>query len=162
MDNDSLLPDDPDDPDECRRLLLAAYQESQELQRESQELQRQVAASQREVKTLNRVLDQTADSYAQLQQEHAAKLEELAWYKRWVHGRRLVARTGCSWEAKTRVLSRGRLVHHLGRGETTSHRTVGVPPRAARAQTRRRCAARSNAARPLGRGQSAVRPRPPA
>jgi len=85
MDDASLL---PDDPDECRRLLLAAYRESQELQRESQTLQRQVAASQREVKTLNRVLDQTADSYAQLQQEHAAKLEELAWYKRWLHGRR--------------------------------------------------------------------------
>ena len=71
MDDARLL---PDDPDECRRLLLAAYQESQSLQRE--------------VKTLNRVLDQTSDSYAQLQQEHAAKLEELAWYKRWLHGRR--------------------------------------------------------------------------
>lgn len=64
----------PDDPDECRRLLVAAYRESQALQRE--------------VKTLHRVLDQTADSYAQLQREHAAKLEELAWYKRWLHGRR--------------------------------------------------------------------------
>lgn len=71
----------PIDPEECRRLLLAAYQQAQELQQ-------QVAASQREVETLQHVLDQTADSYAQLQQAHAAKLEELAWYKRWVHGRR--------------------------------------------------------------------------
>lgn len=92
MDDALLL---PDDPDECRRLLLAAYRESQQLQRESQDLQRetqqlqqQVTASRREVETLNRVLDQTADSYAQLQQEHAVKLEELAWYKRWLHGRR--------------------------------------------------------------------------
>ncbi len=71
----------PDDPAECHRLLLAAYQQARELQQ-------QVAVSRREVETLNRVLDQTADSYAQLQQEHTARLEELAWYKRWVHGRR--------------------------------------------------------------------------
>ena len=71
----------PNDPQECHRLLLAAYQQAQQLQQ-------QVAASQQEVETLHRVLDQTADSYAQLQQEHAAKLEELAWYKRWVHGKR--------------------------------------------------------------------------
>jgi transposase len=71
----------PNDPQECHRLLLAAY-------RQAQQLQQQVAASQQEVEMLHRVLDQTADSYAQLQQEHAAKLEELAWYKRWVHGKR--------------------------------------------------------------------------
>lgn len=71
----------PNDPQECHRLLLAAYQQAQQLQQ-------QVAASQQEVETLHRVLDQTADSYAQLQQEHTAKLEELAWYKRWVHGKR--------------------------------------------------------------------------
>jgi len=71
----------PNDPEQCHQLLLAAYQQAQELQQ-------QVATSQGEVKTLNRVLDQTADSYAKLQQEHAAKLEELAWYKRWVHGKR--------------------------------------------------------------------------
>ena len=46
------------------------------------------SAAQQQVQTLNRVLDETADSYAKLQQEHAAKLEELAWYQRWVHGRR--------------------------------------------------------------------------
>jgi transposase len=71
----------PDDPAECDRLLLSAYQQAQELQQ-------QVAASARKVETLHRVLDQTADSYARLQQEHAARLEELAWYRRWVHGRR--------------------------------------------------------------------------
>jgi transposase len=71
----------PNDPQQCHQLLLAAYQQAKQLQQ-------QMAASQQEVQTLNRVLDQTADSYAKLQQEHAAKLEELAWYKRWVHGKR--------------------------------------------------------------------------
>jgi transposase len=76
MDDTHALPSDafPGDPKECHRLLLAAYQQSQHLEQE--------------VESLNRVLDDTADSYAKLQQEHAAKLEELAWYKRWVHGRR--------------------------------------------------------------------------
>lgn len=64
----------PNDPEQCHQLLLAAYQQAQQLQQQ--------------VQTLNRVLDETADSYANLQQEHAARLEELAWYKRWVHGRR--------------------------------------------------------------------------
>ena len=75
------MEDLPDDPQQCHQLLLAAYQQAQQLQQ-------QVAASRQEVATLNRVLDETADSYAKLQQEHAAKLEELAWYQRWVHGRR--------------------------------------------------------------------------
>ena len=71
----------PDDPLQCHQLLLAAYQQAQQLQQ-------QVTNSQQQVQTLNRVLDETADSYAKLQQEHAAKLEELAWYQRWVHGKR--------------------------------------------------------------------------
>ena len=69
------------DATECQRLLLAAY-------KQAKELEQQVAASRREVAELNRVLDETADSYEKLQQEHTAKLEELAWYKRWVHGQR--------------------------------------------------------------------------
>jgi len=68
------MDDLPDDPQQCHQLLLAAYQQAQQLQQQ--------------VQTLNRVLDETADSYAKLQQQHAAKLEELAWYQRWVHGRR--------------------------------------------------------------------------
>ena len=75
------MDDLPDDPQQCHQLLLAAYQQAQQLQQ-------QIATAQQEVATLNRVLDETADSYAKLQQEHAAKLEELAWYQRWVHGRR--------------------------------------------------------------------------
>jgi transposase len=78
----------PDDPAECHRLLLAAYRQAQELEQHLATSQHKVATSQHKVAELNRILDQTADSYARLQQEHAARLEELAWYKRWVHGRR--------------------------------------------------------------------------
>ena len=71
----------PSDATKCHRLLRAAYQQTRQLEQ-------QVAASRREAAELNRVLDETADAYERLQQEHAAKLEELAWYKRWMHGQR--------------------------------------------------------------------------
>jgi len=71
----------PSDLTQCHQLLIAAHQQSVELERQAEEARQQVAE-------LNRVLDETSDSYAQLQQELAARLEELAWYKRWVHGRR--------------------------------------------------------------------------
>ncbi len=71
----------PRDLTQCHQLLLAAHQQSVELERQAEEARQQVAE-------LNRVLDATSDSHARLQQELAAKLEELAWYKRWVHGRR--------------------------------------------------------------------------
>ena len=45
-------------------------------------------ASEQQVAELNRVLGETAASYQELQQEHAATLDELAWYKRWAYGRR--------------------------------------------------------------------------
>ncbi len=64
----------PDDPAHCHRLLLAAHQASVRLQQQ--------------VAELGRVLDETAASYEELRQEHTATLEQLAWYKRWVHGRR--------------------------------------------------------------------------
>jgi transposase len=57
----------PDDLTECQRLLQDAQSRVGELQR---------------------VLDETAASHEELRQEHAAVLEQLAWYKRWVHGRR--------------------------------------------------------------------------
>lgn len=99
MDNTNGM---PTSLNECHRLLWAAFQEAahqqQQLATSQQELstaQQQLATSQQELSTaqqqvaeLHRVLDETAASYAQLQQEHQATLEELAWYKRWVHGRR--------------------------------------------------------------------------
>ena len=64
----------PNDPAQCHRLLLAAREEAVRLQQR--------------VAELDRVLDETAASYEELRQEHASVLEQLAWYKRWVHGRR--------------------------------------------------------------------------
>jgi transposase len=64
----------PHDLAECQRLLLAAFQQATHLEQR--------------VVELNRVLDETASSYQTLQQEHAATLDELAWYKRWAYGRR--------------------------------------------------------------------------
>ena len=64
----------PNNLAECQRLLLAAFQQATHLEQR--------------VVELNRVLDETATSYQTLQQEHAATLDELAWYKRWAYGRR--------------------------------------------------------------------------
>ena len=71
----------PNDLAECQRLLLAAFQQATQLERRVPESEQQVAE-------LNRVLGETAASYQELQQEHAATLDELAWYKRWAYGRR--------------------------------------------------------------------------
>jgi transposase len=85
MDDTNAL---PNDLTQCHQLLLAAHRQSVELERQAAEATQRVAETERQVAELNRVLDATADSHAKLQQELAAKLEELAWYKRWVHGRR--------------------------------------------------------------------------
>jgi transposase/uncharacterized coiled-coil protein SlyX len=71
----------PNDPAECQRLLLAAF-------KQATQLERRVAESEQQVAELNRVLGETAASYQELQQAHAATLDELAWYKRWAYGRR--------------------------------------------------------------------------
>ena len=71
----------PNDLRECQRLLLAAFQQATQLER-------RVAESEQQVAELNRVLSETSASYELLQQEHAATLDELAWYKRWAYGRR--------------------------------------------------------------------------
>jgi transposase len=85
----------PNDVTQCHRLLLAAYKQSVELEqqvadanRHATQAQQCVAESEQQVAELSRVLDQTATSYQELQQEHAATLEELAWYRRWAFGRR--------------------------------------------------------------------------
>ncbi|MGA9671744.1 MAG: IS66 family transposase [Terracidiphilus sp.] len=71
----------PSDLAECHRLLLAAHKQAVQLERRATESDRRIAE-------LDRVLDATSASYEELQHEHASMLEELAWYKRWVHGRR--------------------------------------------------------------------------
>ncbi len=57
----------PNDLAECHRLLLAAFQQTSELER---------------------VLDKTAASYEELKESHQATLDELNRLKRWVYGRR--------------------------------------------------------------------------
>ncbi len=71
----------PNDVTQCHQLLVAAYQQSVQLEQE-------VTASQQQTAELNRVLNETAASFEELKQEHAATLDELAWYKRWAFGRR--------------------------------------------------------------------------
>jgi transposase/uncharacterized coiled-coil protein SlyX len=78
MDGSDLL---PNDLGECHRLLLSAFQQANALES-------RVAESEQHVAELNRVLGETSASYELLQQEHAATLDELAWYKRWAYGRR--------------------------------------------------------------------------
>ena len=85
----------PNDLAQCQRLLLAAFREASErecrladAERKAQAAERRATESERQSTDLGRVLDETAASFEQLREEHAATLEELAWYKRWVHGRR--------------------------------------------------------------------------
>jgi transposase len=78
----------PNDVTQCHQLLVAAYQQSVQLERQATQAQRRVAESQQQVAELGRVLDETAASFEELKQEHAATLDELAWYKRWAFGRR--------------------------------------------------------------------------
>jgi len=92
MDDANFL---PTDLAECHHLLLAAYRQAVQLEQRTAEAQQRVAESEQrvaqsanQVAELGRVLDATSASFQDLQQEHAGTLEELAWYKRWVHGRR--------------------------------------------------------------------------
>ena len=85
----------PDDLAECQRLLLAAFKQTVQLERRAHNVEQRVAESQQRIAQseqraaeLDRVLDATSASFQELREEHASTLEELAWYKRWVHGRR--------------------------------------------------------------------------
>ena len=89
MDDNSL----PTDLTECHRLLLAAFKQSVQLEQQvadvkqhATQAEQRVAESEQRVAELKRVLDRSAASYQELQQEHAATLDELAWYKRWTFG----------------------------------------------------------------------------
>jgi transposase len=89
MDDTNFL---PQDLTECHQLLLAACQQSMQLEQQvadaRQQAERQAAESAQQVAELERVLDETAATHQELQQTHAATLEELAWLKRWAFGRR--------------------------------------------------------------------------
>jgi transposase len=85
MDDANFL---PNDLAACQRLLLAAFKQSVELEHQVADAKRHAAEAKQQATELSRVLDQTAASYQELQQEHAAALDELAWYRRWTFGRR--------------------------------------------------------------------------
>ena len=85
MDDANFL---PNDLTECHQLLLAAHKQSVELEQQAAEATQHASESEQQVAELSRVLDETAASYQELQQSHAATLDELAWYKRWTFGRR--------------------------------------------------------------------------
>ncbi len=88
MDDNSL----PNDVTECHRLLLAAFKQSVQFEQQvadaKRQAERQVTEAAQRVEELERVLDETSATHQELQQTHAATLEELAWYKRWTFGRR--------------------------------------------------------------------------
>ncbi len=50
--------------------------------KQATELERRVEESEQQVAELNRVLDETAASFDQLKQEHAATPDELAWSRK--------------------------------------------------------------------------------
>jgi hypothetical protein len=84
MDDANFL---PNDLAACQRLLLAAFREAVELEQQVADAQRHAAEVKQQAAELGRVLDETTASYQELQQAHAATLDELAWYRRWAFGR---------------------------------------------------------------------------
>ena len=71
----------PDDPQQCQQLL-------HDLLRHNDELRQQAEDDQRRVDELQRVLDETAADYNQLQQKHTELAETLALLRRYVLGPR--------------------------------------------------------------------------
>ena len=71
----------PTDLAHCQQLLLAAYQQSMQLEQRAATAEQQAAE-------LNRILDETSATYHDLQEQHTATLEELAAIKRWLYGQR--------------------------------------------------------------------------
>ena len=63
-------------------------QQAEEASQRAEQAQRHAVESDQQAAELNRVLDETAASFEELKQEHAATLDELAWHKRWAFGRR--------------------------------------------------------------------------
>jgi hypothetical protein len=110
--------------------LLAAFRQAKQLEQRAAEAERRAAESEQRVAELGRVLEETAASYEELKQTHAATLDELAWYKRWAFGRRRERFT----EGKGQVhlfeldlsladdLEEAATLHQEGQTEVKSHR----------------------------------------
>jgi transposase len=77
----SVTPRLPDDPRDCQRLL-------EDLLRRNDELRQQAENAQCRIDELERVLEETAAEYGQLQEKHAELAETLALLRRYVYGQR--------------------------------------------------------------------------
>lgn len=85
MDRSSVL---PDDPDACRELLRRLQAEHATLEQQHLVAEQQRVRLACELDEQRRVLDATAASYEELQQQHAALRHELELYRRWAYGPR--------------------------------------------------------------------------
>jgi transposase len=107
----SVIPNLPDDPGECQRLIADLRRRNDELQRQAEDAQRRVDElqgqldsdalrqqaeaehrrvdeAQRRIDELERVLDQTAAEFELLQQKNAELAETLALLRRYIFGPR--------------------------------------------------------------------------
>ena len=85
----------PENPEECRSLLLDLLRRNEELRRQAEDAREQAEDAQKQAEDarrlndeLRRVLDQTAVDYGELQARHAELAEELALLRRYVFGPR--------------------------------------------------------------------------
>ena len=92
----------PENPEECRSLLLDLIRRDEELRRQAEDAREQAEDARKQaedarkqaedarrlVDELRRVLDQTAVDYGELQARHAELAEELALLRRYVFGTR--------------------------------------------------------------------------
>ena len=85
----------PEDPEECRSLLLDLIRRNEELRRQAEDAREQAEDARKQaedarrlIDELRRVLDQTAVDYGELQARHAELAEELALLRRYVFGPR--------------------------------------------------------------------------
>jgi transposase len=83
----SETPRIPDDPEQCRQLLLGLLRRNDELRRQAEE-QLGLDALRRSLDELQRVLDATAADYSQLKDQYDEALEALALLRRYVYGSR--------------------------------------------------------------------------
>jgi transposase len=83
----SETPRIPDDPEQCRQLLLELLSRGDALPRQA-ELEQNLVAKERELGELRRVLDATAADHERLQGELAEARETVALLRRWIFSQR--------------------------------------------------------------------------
>ena len=78
----------PDDPRDYQQFLQDLLRSNDELRQQATLAQQQADDAKSRVEELQRVLDQTANDYDKLKEEHAELAETLALMRRYVFGRR--------------------------------------------------------------------------